>query len=301
MTRIVAIGEAMVEMAPQDKDSTYQMGFAGDTLNTAWYLRHLLPPRDSVDFVTSVGMDAASDQMVSFIAAARIGTDHIARHPDRTVGLYMIQLTEGERSFSYWRGQSAARTLAHDAQVLAQALAGADVAYFSGITIAILPPQDRLRLFDALRDFRSAGGEVIFDPNLRPRLWADKQEMTTAVMQAAVVSDVALPSHEDEADWFGDANPTETAQRYQSAGAKTGVVKNGAGPMLAWEDGVLSTHHPVKVAQIVDTTAAGDSFNAGFLASRQSGDGLSQSIQAGANLAARVIGARGALVWDQTN
>ncbi len=300
MTRIVAIGECMVEMAPLAQAGTYQMGFAGDTMNTAWYLRKLLPDTDQIDYLTAVGTDAISDQMVGFFNDAGIGTTHIERQADKTVGLYMVQLQDGERSFSYWRGQSAARALAQDDAALNRSLAGADMAYFSGITIAILPDEDRHRLMSALAAFRANGGEVVFDPNLRPRLWNSPEQMTTAVMEAAAISDTVLPSHEDEATWFADADPAATAQRYADSGASMIIVKNGAGQMLAWHDGEVSHHTPSTVAKVVDTTAAGDSFNAGFLAGRVGGKSVADSVNAAAKLAAKVVQARGALVSIDT-
>jgi 2-dehydro-3-deoxygluconokinase len=296
VTRIVAIGEAMVEMAPRDTAGTYQMGFAGDAMNTAWYLRQLLPETDQVDFLTAVGTDAVSDQLVAFLNNARIGTACVRRVPDLTVGLYMIQLSDGERSFSYWRGQSAARGLAQDRQALASALGGAEIAYFSGITIAILLQKDREQFLEVLRDFRASGGQVVFDPNLRPRLWDNSETMMQAVMQAASVSDVILPSHEDEAAYFGDMDSPATAKRYEACGADTVIVKNGPGDMVSLTAGSLEHHAPVLVSQVIDTTAAGDSFNAGFLASRLSGQPIGVAVTAGATLAARVIQKRGALV-----
>lgn len=296
MTHILSIGECMIEMAPTAQAATYAMGFAGDTMNTAWYLRHLLAEGDEVSYFTALGSDSASDQMVRFLDDAGIGTGHVVRRGDRTIGLYMIQLNDGERSFSYWRGQSAARQMADDPAALARALGGVGIAYFSGISIAILPPQGRETLFDALRTFRMAGGEVMFDPNLRPRLWESDTVMKDVVMQAAALSDTVLPSHEDEAEWFGDTNPEATAKRYVDQGAACVIVKNGDGPMMAWEDGNLSTHDPETVSQVVDTTAAGDSFNAGYIAGRVAGDDLAPAITKGAQLAAKVVQARGALV-----
>ena len=296
MTRILSIGEAMIEMAPAGPNSTYQMGFAGDTMNTAWYLRRLLPAGDEVSYFTAVGTDAASDQMIDFLCEAGIGTEHIQRREDLTVGLYMIQLEDGERSFSYWRGQSAAKGLADDLSALEAALKRSDIAYFSGISIAILPDPGREKLFTALSAFRKNGGQVVFDPNLRPRLWENDADMTRVVMQAAALSDTVLPSHEDEATWFKDADPEATAQRYLDQGASCVIVKNGSGQMLAVDGGVSSTHDPVSVAQVMDTTAAGDSFNAGFLAAQISGASLADAVAEGAILAAKVVQARGALV-----
>ncbi len=294
--RIVCIGECMVEMAPQATAGDYRMGFAGDTMNTAWYLRQLMSADDTVNYLTAVGVDATSDAMLRFLADAGIGTDHVARRADQTVGLYLIQLTDGERSFAYWRGQSAARTLAQDEDALDAALNGAQMAYLSGITLAILSAPDRTRLLNRLAAFRAKGGQVVFDPNLRPRLWDTIDDMTHAVMQAAAVSDVVLPSHEDEAEFFGDTDPAATAQRYANAGASEVVVKNGDGPMLTLCDGQTTVAHPKAVPHVVDTTAAGDSFNAGYLAYRLHGGSVSDAMAQAASLAARVIQNRGALM-----
>lgn len=296
MTRIVSIGECMIEMAPIGADESYNLGFAGDTMNTAWYLRRLLPGSDRVEYLTAIGTDTASDQMLAFLQDAGLGTDHIARRADRTVGLYMIQLQDGERSFSYWRGQSAARTLASDETALTLALEGADMVYFSGITMAILPPEDRARLLAVLAAFRARGGMVVFDPNLRPKLWTSPAEMTEAITQAAGISSTVLPSHEDEAAWFGDADLAATAARYAASGVQCVVVKNGGGQMLVSVKGEVSLHEPEAIPKIVDTTAAGDSFNAGYLAAILQGQSTAQAVRAGAALAGKVIQARGALV-----
>lgn len=296
MTRIVSIGECMVELAPTAKDGDYQMGFAGDTMNTAWYLRRLLGTDHQVDYVTAVGTDPLSAQMIVFLRDAGLGTDHIARRPDRTVGLYMIQLDNGERSFSYWRDQSAARTLAQDAAPLKDALKGADVAFFSGITVAILPEDDRARFLSILARFKSAGGTVVFDPNLRPKLWTSGEEMTDAIMRAAAVSSISLPSHEDEAEWFGDTDSAATATRYAEAGARTVLVKNGPDEILIHDANTVVTVSPERIETVVDTTAAGDSFNAGYLAAILQGASETDAAAAGAALAGKVIRSRGALV-----
>lgn len=298
MTRIVAIGESMVELSPTAAEGQYGLGFAGDTLNTAWYLRHLLGPADQVDYVTAVGTDKISDQMLGFLDDAGIGTAHIQRKPDRTVGLYLIQLDKGERSFAYWRGESAARTMVQEPEALRRALDGADIAYLSGITIAILPAEDRKMLGGILSEFRKAGGRVVFDPDLRPRLWKDAAEMTSAVMEMAGISDIVLPSYEDEATWFGDADPAGTARRYTDAGASCVVVKNGPGDILIAADGRQTITKVVPSENVVDTTAAGDSFNAGFLAAHLDGHSHDRSAANGAKLSAMVIGTYGALVDD---
>lgn len=292
--RLLAIGEAMVEMAP-DGAGHYAMGFAGDTLNTAWYVRRALPPSHEVGYLSAVGTDAISDRMVGFMEGAGIETAPIARIPERTVGLYMIELEGGERSFAYWRSASAAKLLARDPARLAEAMAGWDVLLFSGITLAILAPEDRGQLLAALARARAAGATVVFDTNQRPKLWSGPEEMRDWLTRAAGASDIVLPSFDEEAALFGDASPGATATRYRAAGAGLVIVKNGDGPLVAMEAGRDIVLEPIRVRP-VDSTAAGDSFNAGFLASWMLGAPLEEALREGMDLAARVVQRRGALV-----
>ncbi|MFL0692549.1 MAG: sugar kinase [Agrobacterium tumefaciens] len=299
MGRIVSIGECMGELSETGSPGTLSMGFAGDTLNTAYYLRHSLGEDWQVDYVSAVGTDGLSDRMIDFLKSEGIGTDHVRRLADKTIGLYYITLKDGERSFTYWRNDSAAKRLASDPAALNHALEGADLAYWSGITLAILSNQDRLALIEALGQFAGKGGTVVFDPNLRPRLWDNPETMRGWVHRAAAVSDLCLPSFEDEATWFGDADPTATAKRYQAEGARRVIVKNGSEDVtFAGSSGELSCFSVPLVEYVVDTTAAGDSFNAGYLAAELNGASVENAVAAGARLAGRVIGARGALVPD---
>ena len=294
---ILSIGEAMVEMSPAEAPELWRLGIAGDTLNTAWYLRGLLGPAWRVGYLTRVGVGPFSQRMVDFLAASGIETDHVGRDPQREIGLYAIELREGERSFSYWRDGSAARGLAADTGVLEAALAEARLAYLSGITLAILPPADRARLLGALDAARTRGVQVVFDPNLRPRLWEGAEAMRGAVEGAAAGADVVLPSFDDEAAQFGDADPEATVARYLRLGAGEVVVKNAGGPIrFGAADGGSGVVSDLVRATPVDTTAAGDSFNAGYLAARLGGDDHAGAIRAGHALSLAVIAHRGALV-----
>ena len=296
MKRIVAIGECMGELSETGTAGLLAMGFAGDTLNTAWYLRRLLSTDWQIDYMTAVGTDAISGRMLDFLEGEGIGTGHIKRIDDKTIGLYYIQLKDGERSFAYWRSDSAARRMADDPAALEVALSGASLAYVSGISFAILPEAGRKVLLEALIKFRQAGGMVVFDPNLRPRLWENAEIMRHWITKAAGVSNLCLPSYEDEATWFGDSGPVETARRYQLAGAVQVVVKNGADAVMVSSAAGLESVAIEAASHVVDTTAAGDSFNAGYLAAHLSRHTHREAVQAGARLARHVISKRGALV-----
>lgn len=294
-TRFVSIGECMVEMAPTGAGA-YALGYAGDTFNTAWYVRRLCGTDPAIDYLSAVGDDSVSDAMLRFMQDAGIGTSLVRRVPGKTVGLYLVTLDAGERSFSYWRSASAARDLA-------EGLGGLDAAgpgwllHVSGITLAILAPPMRDRLLRRLAACRAAGAVVSFDPNIRPRLWEDAATMRAVIEAAAATADVIFPSFEDEAASFGDATPKATAARYLSHGARLCIVKNGGAAIHVAGQGVAPFDHPVEpVAQPVDTTAAGDAFNAGVLTGFRTGAELTACLALGCAMARHVIGGRGALV-----
>jgi len=277
--------------------NTYSASYAGDTFNTAWYAKRLLPVTWQVSYLTCVGTDAVSDGMVDFIQDAGISTDYIARIDGKTAGLYMIHLEEGERSFSYWRSCSAARCLANDPALLDNAMQSAGVIYFSGITLAILPDDGRDNLITALQHARKIGCQIVFDPNLRPALWSNTDIMRLEICRAASVADIILPSYDDEARYFGDTCLADTYKRYQAHGAKLVVVKNSGGEILAADsDGNRYNHIPDLIDNPIDTTAAGDSFNAAFLATYLTGSNIEASLKSGCNQSAKTIQNRGALV-----
>lgn len=296
--RILSMGEAMVELGQSDHPGLWRLGIAGDTLNTAWYLRRLLGADWQVDYLSRVGKGAFSQQMVDFLKAEGIATAHVTRDPDREIGLYAISLKDGERSFAYWRDTSAARRLADDPARLDAALQGAAVAYFSGITVAILPPEGRANLLTALARARTGGTRIVFDPNLRPRLWDDAATMRQGISDAAAGADVVLPSFDDEAAHFGDADPQATVVRYLALGAGQVVVKNGGGPISfgGMEGSVIVSDLTPETP--LDSTAAGDSFNAGYLAAWLAGAECPAAIAAGHALSRKVIRHRGALVRE---
>ena len=293
MSRLLAIGECMVELAPSG-DGRFKMGFAGDTFNTAWYARRLGPPELEAAFFSCVGDDDLSRRMTRFMEQEGV-TPELRVRRGETVGLYMITLKKGERSFAYWRSASAARALA-DGLDSFSGLKKGDYAYFSGITLAILPEARRRRLLSALRRARDDGVTVAFDPNLRPRLWTGAADMRRWIMLGAAASDIVLPSHDEEASLFGDPDIRATAERYLGSGAMLVVVKDGPRPVHIRSKEDDAFVFPEPLADVVDTTAAGDSFNAGFLVQVMTGSDSETSAGAGCAVAREVIAARGALV-----
>ncbi len=289
--KIAAIGEAMIELSMAGDSAG--VGVAGDTLNTAIYLKRSAPDLQ-VDYITRLGKDAFSDRIADFIASEDIGTGGIQRDPEGTPGLYAITTDDiGERSFTYWRDSSAARlTFVTDQGPDFAALAQYDVIYLSGITMAILSASTRSALMRFLQAFRKSGGRVCYDSNYRARLWMDPETARTQNEAMWALSDIALPSVDDEQEITGET-PEVIARRFLDLG-RTGALKRGElGPMCLQTG---ATYDFPKAETVVDTTSAGDSFNGGYLGASLTGASQANALRAGHDLAMQVVGHKGAIL-----
>ena len=294
--KFLSIGECMLEFT-ETGEGNWQLGFAGDTLNTAWYFRALSGHGQwETAYFTRLGEDRFSDRMLAYLEGNGISTRYVFRDPQRQPGLYLIATEKGERSFTYWRSQSAARQLADDGGALARAMAEAEVIYLSGITLAILEPEKRILLIEMAGREREKGKLIAFDPNLRPRLWESGEAMRAAVIAAASVASLVLPGFDDEVSAFSDDTLEVCARRYLEAGAQEVAVKNGGKEMLIAAGGSFSRLAGLGQVSPVDTTGAGDSFNGAYLAARLSGATPEQAARAGHALASQVVQWRGALM-----
>jgi 2-dehydro-3-deoxygluconokinase len=294
--RVVAIGEVMIEMA-RGNDGRYGTACGGDTFNTAVYLARA---GIEVAYATALGDDPYSDGIVSMATAEGIKTDLILRVPGRLPGLYMIETDKkGERRFRYWRGEAPARELFElpDWNRIAEAMMGARLIFFSGITLSLYSNTGLGRLLAVVEMARQQGAKVAFDGNFRPHGWkGDLPRTRTVFMEALKRVDVALPTFDDEAVLWGDPSPEATVERLQAFGIGEIVVKNGPNSALVAAGGRQEFVPSIEVADPVDTTAAGDSFNAAYMAARLAGENPATAATAGHKLAAEKVRHRGAIM-----
>lgn len=293
---VVSIGECMVELA-REPDGSYRMRFGGDTFNTAVYLAR---SGVQVAYATVLGDDPYSAAILELAHAEGIGTQLIARRTGRNAGLYLIEISErGERTFHYWRDRAPARELFDDpdADRIVSAMSSTGLVYLSGVTLSLYRPAARDRLADALVAARARGVRVAMDGNYRPRGWNGDLALARSQFERFWrLADIALPSLEDGTLLWGDDEPTALVDRLRGLGVGEIVVKCEAAPALC-ADAQESIAVPLPERAVpVDTTAAGDSFNAAYLAARLSGAAPARAALAGHRLAAIVVQHRGAIV-----
>lgn len=294
LTDCICLGEGMVEISGRPGAMTLRYG--GDVMNTAVYLVRL---GASCRFVTALGADAYSEGMLAMLAGESVDVSAIARDARRMPGLYVIRTdANGERSFDYWRSDSAARAYFQSGKFLAdleREMADAKMLYFSGVTLSLMTAEGVAGLCESAGRLHARGGEIAFDPNYRPAGWASEADARRAMEAVAAIATIALPTLDDNTRLFGEDSVEACADRWRNWGADIVAVKCGAGGAFVRSDGFTGMVRPLASLQPVDTTGAGDSFNAGFLAALLDGQTPERAAAQGNAIAGNVIQYEGAI------
>ena len=286
--RICCAGEVMVELACAQSSDAYTRGFAGDSYNTAVYLARA---GHAVDYLTRLGDDPLSDEIMTTLQAEGIGTERITRCVGRQPGLYLIDNdASGERRFTYWRDQSPAREM-FDAPV---ARFDCDLLYFTGITLAITR-SGQAHFLALLEDLAQRDCRIVFDPNYRPQLWDGTEQARSCISRVLPFCHTVLPTLEDETALWGLNTVAAVDALYRDMGVEERVIK---GEALTTHVFANDTHFSQQAAAVnaLDTTGAGDSFNAGYLTARLRGDSIPDAVTAAQTLSAQVVQQRGAIL-----
>jgi 2-dehydro-3-deoxygluconokinase len=298
VTRVVCIGECMVELRAGAGDGdTFVRSYAGDAYNTAVYLKRSLP-RAQVQFLTATGDDALSNSMRNAWHLQGIDAELAFTMGAATPGLYLIETdSAGERRFQYWRKDSAARHWL--ALLLAKGesiLWGVDLVYLSGISLAILQPEQRAEAIALLERLEGHVGLIAFDPNLRLSLWETRDAAQLVIGAVLRIADIALPSTEDLSLLFDVGSPDSQLDLLEALGTQEAAVTLGSGGCIVSVKNKRRRISAVEAPHVVDTSGAGDSFNGGYLAVRLQGGSVEQAVERGMRVASRVVSHRGAIV-----
>jgi len=301
MKNIIVMGECMVEFGLGAEDNLYKKNFAGDVYNTGIYIKRCVKEFANVQFLTAIGNDPLSFEMISMMEQESLDTSLVYQSPTDTMGLYLINVdNDGERNFTYWRDTSAAKqVIKYVSDDGGKRLEQTDIFFFSGISIAILSENDRNKLWELIQKLKETGTKIVFDPNYRPTLWASVNETRAAYAKAFELADVALPGVDDHKVIYNAKNAEDVAGFLEQYSINEIIIKNGAQGMLLSIDGVRHYVEVEPIKNVVDTTSAGDAFNGSYLSARLLGNSPEQSAMFAAKVSGCVIQHKGAIV-DKT-
>ena len=303
MKNIFLFGECMIELmtVSQEKSSTHmKQSFAGDVFNTAVYLKRTFNDIN-VNLVSAVGQDKFSLDMIQYFKNESIGTDFVFQSGTKIPGLYAIQLDEvGERSFIYWRENSAARqVMQHINDNVVKTLSQGDMFFFSGISLAVVAPDARPSFWSMVEKLKIAGVNIVFDPNYRARMWESKAQAKTQFEQAFTHADVLLPGVDDFEQLYGLSTSQAVYDFCKPYQFNELIIKNGEAGICCYINDQAYQFSITPIDSVVDTTSAGDSFNGVYLGARAKGYSLEQAIDLASKSAAFVIQHYGAIVESE--
>jgi 2-dehydro-3-deoxygluconokinase len=286
----------MVELT-QSSSKTLKQSFAGDVFNTAVYLKRIFN-QHKVHFISAIGLDAFSNDMLNSCHQESLNTELVFRMPEKNLGLYSIQTdNDGERRFSYWRNDSAARQLMQfvNNEVITQ-LKHADMVFFSGISLAVITPAYRKKFWIFIERLKAAGVTIVFDPNYRAAMWENERQAKDQYEHAFYLADIILPGVDDFTDLYGLTSAEQILEFCQFFAIQELIIKNGQHGILCWHQGNCDYFNIVAVDKVIDSTAAGDSFNGAYLGARLQGSSVAEAVKLASKVAAIVIQYPGAIV-----
>jgi len=298
MKSLLVIGECMMEMRRQTGGGL-QSSFAGDVYNLAVYAKRSFPSLKAGIF-SAIGYDSLSESMMHAWQTEGLDASAVRRVKGALPGLYLANIDgHGERSFLYWRKNSAACSMLKNADISAivEQLAEYRCVFFSGISLGILSVSDRQRLLDLVLAFKSRGAMIAFDPNYRPALWESRDCAQKWIEQAYSLADIAMPGMEDHWVLYDHCDLKEVEQYLDGLGVDEYVIKAGLEGTFVYQQGICVDHQAFDSAPVqVDSTAAGDSFGGTYLAARLNDCSTGEALRQATSIAKFVVQRPGAIV-----
>ncbi len=289
---ILCCGEALIDMLPRETaagEPAFTPHVGGAVLNTAVALARLGTP---TAFFTGLSTDLFGAQIERSLTADGIDLS-LAHRADRPTTLAFVTLTDGQARYAFYDENTAGRMLS-PADLPAQVPAAA--CFFGGISLAVEPCAEA---YDALSARLAPDMPMMLDPNVRPGFIADPEAYRARIWRMIGRADIVKVSDEDLSWFMGEGGIEDRARALLDRGPALVCVTRGAEGVTAF-----GADAPVTVAsrrvEVVDTVGAGDTFNAGVLASL-SDDGVLtkpglRALDAAAVDRALTLGARAAAV-----
>lgn len=296
--KLALIGEGMIELQEVSPDVTKQT-FGGDTLNTAIYCARLagdLPLK--IDYLTALGTDTFSERMINFWEQEGVGSELTLREQGEMPGLYYIELDDqGERIFHYWRSTAAVKKCFEypESGNILNKLSQYNGIYLSGISLAVFTSASRVILLDKLNELANNGVSIYFDCNYRPHLWASREQAIEEYNKLYRISDIVFLTIEEAKILLGGTQRNNVHAKLHDLGVRESVLKDGSRPCTIFSDNKIYEVKAETVPNVVDTTAAGDSFSAVYLVARLFGCSPEDAAKMAHKTAAYVVCHKGAV------
>ena len=257
---ILCCGEALIDMLPRTStagEPAFAPYAGGAVFNSAIALGRLGVP---TEFFSGLSTDLFGEQIRLVLAESGVGTRHAALSP-RPTTLAFVRLQDGHATYTFYDENTAGRLLSeHDLPALGD---GVDAMLFGAISLI---PEPCGSAYEALMRREHGRRVVMLDPNIRPGFISDRDAHLARMRRMIAMADIVKLSDDDLA-WFGEAgSPADVAARWLDGGPRLVIVTGGSKGATAYSRAGSVTVDSLKV-DVIDTVGAGDTFNAGVLAS----------------------------------
>ena len=293
-TKICSIGEAMIEIS-NIKDSFYNQSFAGDTLN---FCNYLDKKKLNAFFLSAIGKSEINQSLLEFVKSKKISTKHIKQINQFEVGLYLIKnKINGEKQFFYWRNESAAKQYFNsiDFLNLYKELKNFDYIYFSGITLSIIHISKLNNFIELLELLKSKKIKIVFDFNIRPSRW-NKKNLNKFFDSVLKFVDICFLSGEDMNYWKNKNNIKSYEQIVRKYKIKHSIFRKNAEITYVFLNKIKHVFKNKLIKRVVDTSGAGDGFNAAYLSNFIVNNDPVLALKAGSSLGSKIVMKKGAIV-----
>ena len=291
---VCSIGEAMIEIS-NIKNSFYNQSFAGDTLN---FCNYLDKKKLNAFFLSAIGKSEINQSLLDFVKSKNISTKYIKQINQFEIGLYLIKNKDnGEKQFFYWRDESAAKQYFNNIDFLNlyKELKNFDYIYFSGITLSIIHISKLNNFIKLLKLLKSKKIKIVFDFNIRPSRW-NKKNLNIFLDSVLKFVDICFLSGEDMNYWKNKNNIKSYEQIVRKYKLKHSIFRKNAKFTYVFLNKTRYVFKNKLLKTVVDTSGAGDGFNAAYLSNFIVNNDPVLALKAGSSLGSKIVMKKGAIV-----
>lgn len=291
---VCSIGEAMIEIS-NIKNSFYNQSFAGDTLN---FCNYLDKKKLNAFFLSAIGKSEINQSLLDFVKSKNISTKYIKQINQFEIGLYLIKNKDnGEKQFFYWRDESAAKQYFNNIDFinLYKELKNFDYIYFSGITLSIIHISKLNNFIKLLKLLKSKKIKIVFDFNIRPSRW-NKKNLNIFLDSVLKFVDICFLSGEDMNYWKNKNNIKSYEQIVRKYKLKHSIFRKNAKFTYVFLNKTRYVFKNKLLKTVVDTSGAGDGFNAAYLSNFIVNNDPVLALKAGSSLGSKIVMKKGAIV-----